>query len=167
MFPVLELLVLISPLYSVGIYLVVQAWEQWHMMTATPSKLAAALYFPSFYFTFDFCCCYFFVVVAVVNKPHSWCSLFDGWAQTESIHRWLINQQLYMFVVYFDQQMHACACVRMIKNDEKHCRMMKKVPFPSCPQEAHVRRMKKNGEKSLLISDWEWLPKAGWHLNTE
>ena len=28
----------------------------------------------------------------------------------------------------------------------------------------HVRRMKKNEEKSLLVSDWEWLPKAGWHL---
>ena len=26
----------------------------------------------------------------------------------------------------FDQQMHACACLRMVKNDEKHWKMMKK-----------------------------------------
>ena len=37
----------------------------------------------------------------------------------------------------------------MVKNDEKHWKIMKKVPFPSCAQEAHVRRMKKNVEKSL------------------
>ena len=27
----------------------------------------------------------------------------------------------------------------------------------------HVRLMKKNEEKSLLVSIWEWLPKLGWH----
>ena len=42
------------------------------------------------------------------------------------------------FVVYFDQQSHACACVRMVENDHKHKKMMKKVYFPSCVQEAHV-----------------------------
>ena len=31
---------------------------------------------------------------------------------------------------------------------------MKKVPFPSCVQEAHVRRMKNNEEKNLIVSDW-------------
>ena len=61
--------------------------------------------------------------------------------------------------MYFDQQMHACAC--MVENDKKHWKMMKKVPFPSCAREAHVRLVKKNKEKSLLVSGWEWLPKAG------
>ena len=46
-----------------------------------------------------------------------------------------------MSVVYFNQQTHACTCVRMVNNNEKHWKMMKKVPFPSCAQEAHVRRM--------------------------
>ena len=49
----------------------------------------------------------------------------------------------------------------MVKNDEKHWKMMKKVTFPSCAQEAHVRRMKKNEEKSLLVCNSEWLSKAG------
>ena len=56
-----------------------------------------------------------------------------------------------------------CLHVRMVENDEKQWKMMKKVPFPFCTWEAHLRRMKKNEEKSLLVSDWEWLPKAGWH----
>ena len=58
-------------------------------------------------------------------------------------------------VVYFDQQTHACACVRMVENNNKHLIMMKKVPFSSCTQEAHERLTKKNKEKSLLVSDWE------------
>ena len=49
-------------------------------------------------------------------------------------------------VVYLDQHMHACACVRMIENDKKHLKLIKKVPFASCAPEAHVRRMKKNEE---------------------
>ena len=50
------------------------------------------------------------------------------------------------------------------KNDQKHKKMMKKVPFSSCTRETHIRLMKKKEEKILLVSDWEWLPKAGWHL---
>ena len=50
-----------------------------------------------------------------------------------------------------------------LKSTENIGKWLKKVPFPSCIWEAHVRRMKKNKEKSLLVSDWEWLPKAGWH----
>ena len=68
-------------------------------------------------------------------------------------------------VVYFDQQTHAWACIGMVEIDEKHSKIMKKVPFSSCVLEAHVRLMKENEEKSLLVSDWEWLPKAGWHPN--
>ena len=44
----------------------------------------------------------------------------------------------------------------MVKNDEKHSKMMKKVPLLSCAWEAHVRHMKKNEEKSLLVSNWEF-----------
>ena len=61
----------------------------------------------------------------------------------------------------FDQQTHACPCARMVKNDEKHLKIMKKYLF----HHAYERLMKKNKEKSLLVSDWEWLPKAGWHPN--
>ena len=37
-----------------------------------------------------------------------------------------------IYVVYFDQQTHAWACVRMVENNKKHSKMMKKVPFSSC-----------------------------------
>ena len=33
------------------------------------------------------------------------------------------------------------ACVRMVEKDEKHCKIMRKVPFPSCAREPHVRRI--------------------------
>ena len=58
-------------------------------------------------------------------------------------------------VVYFDQQTLACTCVCMFENEEKHLKIMNKVPFPLCAQEAHVRHTKKNEEKSLLVSDLE------------
>ena len=32
-------------------------------------------------------------------------------------------------VVYFDQQTHACACVSMVENDEKHWKMIEKSTF--------------------------------------
>ena len=41
--------------------------------------------------------------------------------------------------MYFDQQTHACACICMVKNDKKHLKIMKKVPFSSCAWEAHKR----------------------------
>ena len=31
-----------------------------------------------------------------------------------------------MYVVYFDQQMHACACVGMVENYEKHSKIIEK-----------------------------------------
>ena len=63
-------------------------------------------------------------------------------------------------VVYFDQQTHAWACVRMVENDQNHCKMSEKVLF----HHAYERLTNKIEEKSLLVSDWEWLLKAGWHL---
>ena len=60
-------------------------------------------------------------------------------------------------VVYFDQQTHTCACVRMVKNDKKAFENEEKVPFLSCARGS----CKTHEEKSLLVSDWEWLPKAG------
>ena len=46
-------------------------------------------------------------------------------------------------VVYFDQQMHACAHIRMVENDQKHAKMSsKKVPFSSCAREAQGSRRK-------------------------
>ena len=43
----------------------------------------------------------------------------------------------------------------MVKNDEKHSKIMKKYLF----YHVYERLMKKNKEKSLLVSDWERLPK--------
>ena len=37
----------------------------------------------------------------------------------------------------------------MVENNENYSKIMKKVPFPSCAREGHVRLMKKNEEKSL------------------
>ena len=56
---------------------------------------------------------------------------------------------------------HAFAWSKTIKNTRK---WVKK--YLSSAREAHVRLTKKNEEKqkkSLLVSYWEWLPKAGWH----
>ena len=33
--------------------------------------------------------------------------------------------QYWVIVVYFDQQVHACACVHMVENNEKHLKIMK------------------------------------------
>ena len=54
-------------------------------------------------------------------------------------------------VVYFNQQTH------MVENDRKHKKMMKKVSFPSCVREAHVRRMKKN--EHIKHMTYDKLPK--------
>ena len=51
---------------------------------------------------------------------------------------------------------HVLAFIQMMKNTQK----LQKVPF----HHAHKRIMKKNKEKSLLVSDWEWLPNADRHL---
>ena len=40
----------------------------------------------------------------------------------------------------------------MVKNNHKHLKISKKIPFSSCAQEAHKRLTKKNEEKSLLGS---------------
>ena len=58
-----------------------------------------------------------------------------------------------VIVVYFDQQTHACACVRMVENDQKHKKIMKKVPFCSCTPEAHERLTKKNKEKIIMYAN--------------
>ena len=49
--------------------------------------------------------------------------------------------------MYFEQRTHACACIRMVENDRKHKKMMKKVSFPrfsSCAlHEPLIRMMEK------------------------
>ena len=60
----------------------------------------------------------------------------------------------------------------MVENDQKHWKMMKKVPFPSCVREAHVRLMKKNKEKGrkklvgqrLGVTPKSWLTPKRWWL---
>ena len=79
--------------------------------------------------------------------------MVQSYSGGEWLRFWDAILDSYVLAVYFDQRMHACTCVRMVKNDQKYWKMKKKVPFPSCVREAHVRRMEKNEEKSLLVSD--------------
>ena len=51
---------------------------------------------------------------------------------------------VYKSVLYLDQWTHACACIRMVENDQKHLKISKKVPIISCTREAHIRLTKKN-----------------------
>ena len=46
---------------------------------------------------------------------------------------------LFSYVVYSNQQMHACACIRMIENNKKRSKIIKNILFSSCIQEAHSR----------------------------
>ena len=43
----------------------------------------------------------------------------------------------------------SCCIFCMVENNENYSKILKKVPFPSCAREGHVRLMKKNEEKSL------------------
>ena len=61
-------------------------------------------------------------VHTIALRLPSWWSLAD-WNRTT--------------VVYFNQQMHACACVYMV--EKKHSKIIKVILFSSCVQEAHVR----------------------------
>ena len=55
-------------------------------------------------------------------------------------------------VVYFDQRMHACACICMVKNNEKHQKSWKSTFFIMHMIGSWRKKRKK------------WLPKAGWHF---
>ena len=52
--------------------------------------------------------------------------------------------------MYFNQQMHNCACVHMVEIDWKHWKIMKKVPFPSYTREAHQEKQR----KKFCFSSW-------------
>ena len=52
--------------------------------------------------------------------------------------------------MYFDQQTHACACVHMVKNNEKHLKMIKKVLLSSYTRETHVRLMQEHDKNAFL-----------------
>ena len=68
------------------------------------------------------------------------------------------NKKLFHFyiVVYFDQQTHVFTWSKTMKNIQKS---WKKYRF----HHAHRGSWRKIEEKSLLVSDWEWLPKASCH----
>ena len=66
----------------------------------------------------------------------------------------------YTHVVYFNQQTHTCACVRMVKNDKKHSKMSKKVLFSSCAREAHERLTCESlvcMKKKVLLSSFSYV----------
>ena len=56
-----------------------------------------------------------------------------------------------VYVVYFDQQMHACTCVGMVENNEKCFKIIKNILFSSCLQEAHVRLTYENETCPKLV----------------
>ena len=70
-------------------------------------------------------------------------TIFGGNLRTELLSNWTAWQLQFRTAVYFDQPTHACVCICMVKNEEKHKKIMKKEPFPSCILKAHVGRMKK------------------------
>ena len=84
-------------------------------------------------------------------------------------HTWLLKHKFGLmgnsFVVYFDQRTHACACVRMVENDKKHKKMMKKVPFGSCTREAREEKGRKKfvGQR-LRVTPKIWLTPKSWLL---
>ena len=46
-----------------------------------------------------------------------------------------------LFVVYFEQRMHACPCVCMVENNKNCSKIIKNILFSSCVRKAHVRLM--------------------------
>ena len=68
-------------------------------------------------------------------------------------------------VVYFNQQIHACSCIRMVENNEKHLKIMKKYLF----YHEHQRCIKKNEEKKFVgqqlgVTPKSWLAPKSWLL---
>ena len=55
------------------------------------------------------------------------------------IHHFILHLTHIKCVVYFDQQMHACACICMVENDKKRYKIIKKNLFSSCVRKAHER----------------------------
>ena len=54
------------------------------------------------------------------NVPLNQCGL------AETTKAAYLKQSMSTAVVYFDQRTHACACVRMVENDKKHSKIIKK-----------------------------------------
>ena len=68
-------------------------------------------------------------------------------------------------VVCFDQRMHACSCICMVENNEKHSKIMKKIPFSSCTWEAHVVKLRKKfvGQR-MGVTPKSWFTPKSWLL---
>ena len=72
---------------------------------------------------------------------------FKGVSKNKNIHKNLI-------VVYFDQRAHACTCVRTVRNNEKHSKMMKRVfqrTFTSFTCVAHVEKSNNNPRLEIEV----------------
>ena len=59
------------------------------------------------------------------------------------------HKNLYLRVVYFNQQTHACACIHMVKNNEKHLKITKKYAQETL---VRLRLMQEQEEKCSLVS---------------
>ena len=71
-------------------------------------------------------------------------------------------------VVYFDQQTHDCACIRMVENDGKHSKIIKSTFFimrtrGSCKAREEKWREKFVGQK-LGVTPKSWLTPKRWLL---
>ena len=106
-----------------------------------------------------------------------WIKLYKFEALNHPVEIWSFEsscRNLRLWIILYLKLWMLClrlanACLPMSSHDWKRWKTFEnheKVPFPSCVREAHVRLMKKTEEKSLLGSNWEWLPKAGWHPKT-
>ena len=67
----------------------------------------------------------------------------------------------FSLVVYFDQQTHACACIRMVENDQKHSKMSKKYLFHHAykrqPRGLQIKTKKKFVGQRLGVIPKIWL----------
>ena len=72
----------------------------------------------------------------------------------------LFSKIIHVLSIFTREHMLICAfaCLKTMKNTQS--KIIKNYLFH------HIRLTKKNKEKSLLFSDWEWLPNASWDPNT-
>ena len=84
----------------------------------------------------------FCLPVFSVPKERDWCHMkTKTWIDITCFQFFALSYNNFeSTVLYFDQQMHACACVRMVENYKKHLKMMKKIPLSSSTWEKRRKK---------------------------
>ena len=75
------------------------------------------------------------------NYPKSTFFNICAWAICESVMHMVKKyffESFQAFFIVFDQKKHACACVCMAENNEKHLKIIQKVLFSICVREPYV-----------------------------